>query len=69
MLMEKKRISGVIVSVLVSSVENRGFESRSGQTRDYKIGIWIICCFSAEHAVLKKKSQDWLAQIQDDVSE
>jgi hypothetical protein len=50
-------------------VENRGFESRSGQTRDYKIGIWIICCFSAEHAVLKKKSQDWLAQIQDDVSE
>ena len=27
----------------------RGFEPRSGQTKDYKLGI---CCFSAKHAAL-----------------
>ena len=32
-------ISGVMVSVLVSSVVDCGFEFRSGQTKDYKIGI------------------------------
>ena len=44
------RICGVIVGVLASSAVDRGFESRSGQTRDYKIGI---CCFSAKHARAK----------------
>ena len=34
---------GVMDSVLASSAVNRGFEPRSGQTKDYKIGI---CCFS-----------------------
>ena len=29
------RIGGVMVSVLVSNVVDRGFESRSGQTKDY----------------------------------
>jgi hypothetical protein len=29
--------------------------------RDYKIGI---CCFSAKHAALRRKSEDWLAQNQ-----
>ena len=43
------RIGGVMVSMLDSSVVYRGFEYRSGQTKDYKIGI---CCFSAKHAVL-----------------
>jgi hypothetical protein len=38
------RIGGVMVSVLFLSVVDRGFEPRSGQTKDYKIGI---CCFSA----------------------
>jgi hypothetical protein len=38
------RIGGVMVSVLVSSAVDRGFEPRSGQTKDYIIGI---CCFSA----------------------
>ena len=38
------RIGGVMDSVLVSSVVDRGFEPRSGQTKDSKIGI---CCFSA----------------------
>jgi uncharacterized membrane protein YfhO len=37
-----------------------------GSTKDYEIGI---CCFSAKHAALKRKSKDWLAQNQDNVSE
>jgi hypothetical protein len=35
--------------VLPSSVVDRWFEPRSGQTEDHKIGI---CCFSAKHAAL-----------------
>jgi hypothetical protein len=41
-------------------------ESRSGQTKDYKIGI---CCFSSKHAALRSKSKDWLARNQNNVSE
>jgi len=37
-----------------------------GQTKDYKIGI---CCFSAQHAVLRRKNKDRLSQNQDNVSE
>jgi hypothetical protein len=37
-----------------------------GQTKDYEIGI---CCFSAKHAALRKKSKDWLTRNQDNVSE
>jgi hypothetical protein len=37
----RNRIGGVIVSVLASSAVDRGFEARSGQTRDYKIGIFV----------------------------
>jgi hypothetical protein len=37
----------VKVGVLASSAVVHGFEPRSGQTKDYKIGI---CCFSAKHA-------------------
>ena len=59
------RIGGVMVSVLSSSTVDRGFESRSRQTKDYKIGI---CCFSAKHAALRKKSKDWLARNQINVS-
>jgi len=28
-----------------------------------------ICCFSINHAALRRKSKDWLAQNQDNVSE
>jgi hypothetical protein len=35
------------------------------QTKDFKIGI---CCFSAKHAVLRRKSKDWLARNQNNVS-
>ena len=55
------RIGGVIVGVLASSVVDRG----SGQTKDYEIGM---CCFSGKHAVLKRKSKDWLARNQNNVS-
>ena len=55
-----------MVSVLASSTVDRGFEPRSGRTKDYKIGI---CCFSAKHAALRRKSKDWLARNQDNVSE
>jgi hypothetical protein len=55
-----------MVTVLPSSVIDRGFEPRSGQIKDFKIGI---CCFSAKHAALRRKSKDWLARNQDNVSE
>jgi hypothetical protein len=50
-----------MVSVLASSVVDRGFEPRSGQPKDYKIGI---CCFSAKHAALRRRNKDWLARNQ-----
>jgi hypothetical protein len=55
-------IDGLTVSVLASRVVDRCFESRSGQSKDYKIGI---CCFSAKHGSLRRKSKDWLARNQD----
>ena len=64
--MSWNRTSGVMVSVLASRAVDRGFESRSGQTKDYNIGI---CCFSAKHAALRRKSKDWLARNQNNVSE
>ena len=59
-------IGGVMVSVLASSAVDRGFESRSGQTKNYKIGI---CCFSDKHAALRRKSKDWLVRNPKNVSE
>ena len=47
-------------SVLASSAVDCGFERRSGQTKEHRIGI---CCFSAKHAALRRKSKDWLARI------
>ena len=55
-----------MVSVLASSAVDRGFEPRSGQTKDYKIGIY---CFSAKHAALRRKSKDGLARNQNNVFE
>jgi hypothetical protein len=55
-----------MVSVLASSAVDHGFESRSGQTKDYQIGM---CCFTANHAALRRKSKDWLARNQGNVSE
>ena len=59
-LIAKKRISGVMVGV------DRGFEPRSGQTKDHNI---YICYFSAKYVALSRKSKDWLARNWDNVSE
>jgi hypothetical protein len=61
-----KRIDGVMVSVFASSAVDRGFEPRSGQTKDYQI---VMCCFSTKHAALMRKRKDWLARNQNNVSE
>ena len=55
-----------MVNVLASSVVDRGFEPRSVPTKDYKIGM---CWFYAKHTTLRRKSKDWLARNQDNVSE
>jgi hypothetical protein len=55
-----------MVSVLTSNAVDRGFEPQTGQTRDYKIGM---CCFFTKHAAFRRKSKDWLAQSQENVSE
>ena len=58
-------IGGVMVSVLASSMVDRGFKPQSSQTKDYKIGM---CCFPTKHAVLlRRKSKDWLARNKDNV--
>jgi hypothetical protein len=44
----------------LACTHDREFEPLSGRTKDYKIGI---CCFSAKHAALRRKSKDWLARI------
>jgi hypothetical protein len=54
-----------MVSVLASSAVGRGFEPLLGQTKNYEIGI---CCFFAKHAALRRKSNDWLARNQNNVS-
>ena len=51
-----------MVSMLAASAVDCGFKPWSGQTQDYKIDI---CCFSAKHAVLRRKSKHWLARNQD----
>ena len=55
-----------MVSVFTSSAVDCGFETRAGQTNDYKIGL---CCFSSKHTALRRKSKDWLVRNQDNVSE
>ena len=60
------RIGNVMVSVLASSAIDCGYDPRSGQTKEYKIGI---CCFSAKNAALRRQSKDWLDRNQNNVSE
>jgi hypothetical protein len=60
------RIGNVMVSVLASSAIDCGYDPRSGQTKEYKIGM---CCFSAKNAALRRKSKDWLDRNQNNVSE
>ena len=55
-----------MISMLASCAVYREFELRSGQAKDYKIGV---CCFSAKHAALRIMNKDWLARNQDNVFE
>jgi hypothetical protein len=55
-----------MVSMFAPSVIDPVFEPRSGQSKDYKIGI---CCFSVSLAASRRRSKDWLAQNQDNVFE
>jgi hypothetical protein len=63
---DENRICGVMANVFVSSVVDRWFEPRSGQTKDYKIGI---CCFPSKHTSFRSKSKDWLTRNRDNMSE
>ena len=63
--MQINRIDGIMINMLASSAVDCGFEPWSGQTKDNKIGI---CCFSTKHAALRRKSKDWLARNQNNVS-
>jgi hypothetical protein len=55
------RIDGVMIRVLDSSAVDGGFKCRSGQTKDYEIGI---CCLSAKHAALSNFSaKSWREQV------
>jgi hypothetical protein len=60
------RICGVMVSVLASSAVAHRFEPRSGQTKDYKIGIFAACFvekqyFSTKQArsIKEKEQRHW----------
>ena len=46
--------------LLASSAVERGFKPKT---------ILGICCFSAKHAALRRKSKDWLTPNQNNVSE
>jgi hypothetical protein len=50
-----------MVSLFPSGAVDRVFEPRSGQTKNYKK--------KSKHAALRRKSKDWLARKQDNVSE
>jgi len=55
------------LGVFDSSAVDRGFETRSGQIKDYEIGV---SCFSAKHEPLSNcKSKDRFARNQDNLSE
>ena len=46
----------------MSNAVGCGFKHRSGQTKDYEIGI---CSFSTKHVALRRKSKDCLARNQE----
>ena len=53
-----KRIGGVLVSIFVWSVIDRGSELWSDQTINYKT---VLCCFSGKIVSLRRMGKDWLA--------
>ena len=55
-----------MVSVLASSAIDCGFEPQSGQIKEYEIDM---CCCSAKHTALRRKSKNSLDRNRDNVSE
>jgi hypothetical protein len=55
-----------MVSMFVLIAVDCGFQPGSGQTKDYKIGIFT---FSAKHTALRSKNKNWLSRNQNNVSE
>jgi len=55
-----------MVSTLASSAIDRGFVSRSIQTKDYEIDMY---CVSNEHTSQRSRNKDWLVRNQNKVSE
>ena len=53
-----------MVSLLALSMVDCGFKPPSGQIKDYNIDI---CCFSAKHAALRRKSKRLVGWNQDNV--
>jgi hypothetical protein len=45
----QNRIGVVMISVVASSVVDRGIEPRSGQTKNYKFGIFVASLLSMQH--------------------
>jgi hypothetical protein len=54
------RIGGLMVSVLSSTEVDRGFKPKTIK--------YVFVDFTSKQPVLRRKSKDWLAQIQDNVS-
>jgi hypothetical protein len=44
--LDTNRIIDIMINVFSSSAVDQVFEPRSGETKDYTIGM---CCFSAKH--------------------
>jgi len=59
-------MNSISISLYALSYNLFFYFKRLSQTKDHKIGI---CCFSAKHAALRRKSKDWLARYQNNVSE
>ena len=58
--------NSVMVNIPASSEVDNEFESRSGQTKEYKIIIYVL---STEHVALRSMNKYWLSQNHDNVSE
>jgi hypothetical protein len=44
-----KRLGGAMVSVFALSMVDRGFEPRTGQTKDFKKNVFVVSPLSTQH--------------------
>ena len=59
-------IVGVMVSIHASGAVVCGFEPNRIKPKTIKLGF---SCFSAKHVALRRKSKDWMARNQNNVSQ